>query len=275
MTDITDKPDDPVEKLLWVMARLRDPKDGCPWDVEQTFASIVPHTIEEAYEVADAIESEDWNAIPDEIGDLLFQVVFYAQMAKEDGRFDFHRIADGIAEKMIFRHPHVFGGEETPDSADAQVSAWEALKAKERRDKGGEEETQGPKSALDGVARGLPALTRALKLQKRAARVGFDWDDADGALAKLDEETAEVRAEMDAGAAPERLEDEIGDLLFTCVNLARKLDVDPEQALRRSSKKFESRFRTMEGALDKEGKAVDGSTADELDRRWNAAKAAL
>lgn len=275
MTKSQTPPADPIDKLLWVMARLRDPQGGCPWDIEQTFQSIVPHTIEEAYEVADAIESEDWDAIPDEIGDLLFQVVFYAQLAKEQGRFDFSGIADRIAEKMIFRHPHVFGAERTPESAEAQVTAWEALKAEERMAKGPPEPgASGPKSALDGVARGLPALTRALKLQKRAARVGFDWDDAAGALEKLDEETAEVRAEMATGNDPGLLEDEIGDLLFTCVNLARKLGVDPEQALRHGSSKFERRFRTLEDSLHAEGKTVGETPLADLDRRWNAAKAA-
>lgn len=272
MSDKPPQPADPVGKLLWIMARLRDPQGGCPWDLEQTFASIVPHTIEEAYEVADAIESGDWDAIPDEIGDLLFQVVFYAQLAKEQGRFDFAGIAGRIADKMIFRHPHVFGGEQMPETAEDQVSAWEALKAEERKAKGADAEM--PKSALDGVARGLPALTRALKLQKRAARVGFDWDDAQGALEKLDEEAAEVRAEMDGGSDPVRLEDEIGDLLFTCVNLARKLGVDPEQALRHGSSKFERRFRHLEDGLLAEGKSVEQTSPADLDLRWIAAKAA-
>lgn len=271
MTKLISKPEQPLEKLLWVMARLRDPNGGCPWDVEQTFATIVPHTIEEAYEVADAIEQEDWDAIPDEIGDLLFQVVFYAQMAKEEGRFDFHSIADGIAEKMIRRHPHVFGDADKVATADAQVSAWEALKAEERKDKGAIEQV---KSALDGVAVALPALTRAFKLQKRAARVGFDWDDADGALAKIEEETAEVRAEVAAKASADRLEDEIGDLLFSCVNLARKVGVDPEQALRRGSTKFDRRFRAMETDITADGSAIKDMTLDDLDKRWNVVKAA-
>lgn len=276
MNSNTQPPSDPIDRLLWVMARLRDPDGGCPWDIEQTFVSIVPHTIEEAYEVADAIESGDWDAIPDEIGDLLFQVVFYAQLAKEQGRFDFAAIAGRIADKMIFRHPHVFGGEQMPETADAQVTAWEALKAEERKAKGLDTVGGGaaPKSALDGVARGLPALTRALKLQKRAARVGFDWDDALGALEKLDEEAAELRAEMVAGSDPHRLEDEIGDVLFTCVNLARKLGVDPEQALRHGASKFERRFRRLEDGLRAEGKSVDQTSLADLDLRWNAAKAA-
>lgn len=272
MTDPT-PPSDPVEKLLWVMNRLRDPDGGCPWDLEQTFVTIVPHTIEEAYEVADAIESEDWAAIPDEIGDLLFQVVFYAQLAKEEGRFDFHTIANGIAEKMIFRHPHVFGGEKGPDTADDQVSAWEALKAQERANKG-QTATTAPKSALDGVARALPALTRAYKLQKRAARVGFDWDDATGALDKIDEEIKELRDELCPDADADRLEDELGDLLFSCVNVARKLGVDPEQALRRGSKKFESRFRAIEDSLSADGKTVAETPLDDLDKRWNTVKKA-
>lgn len=257
------------------MARLRDPQSGCPWDIEQTFATIVPHTIEEAYEVADAIEDQDWDAIPDEIGDLLFQVVFYAQMAKEQSRFDFHDIADGIAEKMIFRHPHVFGGHESPADANAQVNAWEALKAEERKAKGTDDAATGARqSALDGVARALPALTRAVKLQKRAARVGFDWDDSSGALDKVDEEAGEIRAEIAQGASPDRLEDEIGDLLFSCVNVSRKLGIDPEQALRRGCKKFETRFRNLEDSLNAEGKAVAETPLEELDRRWSASKAA-
>jgi MazG family protein len=256
-----------MNRLLEIMARLRDPRSGCPWDIEQTFATIAPHTIEEAYEVADAIAQGDMAALKDELGDLLFQVVFYSQMAKEDGAFDFDAVAAAITEKMIRRHPHVFG-EATVETADAQVAAWEATKERERRDKA---EGRLP-SALDGVALALPGLTRAAKLQKRAARVGFDWPEAAQVLDKIDEEIAEVRHEIAQGAPKDRLEDEVGDVLFACVNLARKLGIDPETALRRTNAKFERRFRHIEAALAAQGRSADAATLDEMEELWVAAK---
>lgn len=256
-----------IQELLDVMARLRDPERGCPWDVEQTFRTIAPHTIEEAYEVADAIEREDLEHLKDELGDLLFQVVFYAQMAKEAGAFDFADIVAGITDKMIRRHPHVFG-QSRVETAEAQTEAWEELKAREREQKAGARRP-GP---LDGVPPTLPAMTRALKLQKRAARVGFDWPDAGPVLDKVAEETEEICAEMRNGGAPERLDAEIGDLLFTCVNLARKLGVEPEGALRRCNARFERRFRAVEDGLARKGKSVEDASLEEMDALWEQAK---
>lgn len=257
----------PVDRLLEVMARLRDPQGGCPWDIQQTFATIVPHTIEEAYEVAEAIELGDIAQIKDELGDLLFQVVFYAQIGAEAGHFDFNAIAQGIADKMIRRHPHVFGSA-TIDTAEQQVVAWEALKAGERQGK-----TDTPRqSALDGVSTTLPALTRALKLQKRAGRVGFDWPEVAPVFDKVAEEVVEIKHEMIDGSDPQRLRDEVGDLLFSCVNLARKLDVDPETALRAANRKFERRFHAVEAALADQGRSPADATLDEMDALWEAAK---
>jgi len=257
-----------INRLLDIMARLRDPKTGCPWDVEQTFATIVPHTIEEAYEVAETIEQGDMAALKDELGDLLFQVVFYAQMAKEDGLFDFEEVAGAVADKMIHRHPHVFSGAKI-DTAEAQTSAWEALKAEERKsDRGGEADH----SALDGVINALPALTRAEKLQKRAARVGFDWPDALRVLDKLDEEVGEITHEIDNGGDPERLKDEVGDVLFVAVNLARKLGIDGETALRHANTKFEKRFRRMEREVAGQGRRMNDVPLDDLEAVWQRVK---
>ncbi len=242
--------------LLDIMRRLRDPKSGCPWDLEQSFASIAPHTIEEAYEVAEAIEANDPEMIKDEVGDLLFQVVFYARLAEEKGWFDFAAIAAAIAEKMIRRHPHVFGQAKI-DSAAAQTVAWEALKSAERKNKSGDS------SALDGVSLALPALTRAAKLQKRAARIGFDWPSAAPVLDKILEEVAELKEEMAANDRM-RMEAELGDLIFSCVNLARKLEIDPESALRKANRRFERRFRQVE----KSG----AQTPDEMEAAWAVAK---
>ncbi|MCW8915567.1 MAG: nucleoside triphosphate pyrophosphohydrolase [Magnetovibrio sp.] len=256
-----------LEGLLQLMAQLRSPDGGCPWDIEQTFATIAPHTIEEAYEVADAIDQGDMGHLKDELGDLLFQVVFYAQMAKEQGAFNFHDIAGGITTKMINRHPHVFGDQTGIDSADAQTVNWEALKAEERKSKA---ET-GRHGALDDVSRGFPALMRANKLQKRAARVGFDWPDAWPVFDKFREEVKELEAEIESGDQA-ALEHEVGDLLFTCVNLARKLGVDPESALRHANGRFESRFGHIEQSLWSEGRSVEGTDLAELDRLWDEAK---
>ena len=241
-----------IQTLLDVMAQLRDPEHGCPWDIEQTFATIAPYTIEEAYEVADAIARNDLAALKDELGDLLFQTVFHARMAQELGAFDFGDVVDAICAKMLRRHPHVFGGGDKPD--------WEVLKAAERA------ELADP-SALAGVALGLPALLRAEKLQKRAARTGFDWPDAEGAKAKIAEEIAEIEAAADQN---ER-EDEFGDLLFAVVNWARKSDIDPEAALRRANAKFEGRFRAMEARAGDRFAALDLDAKESL---WAVVKAA-
>ena len=256
-------------RLLEIMARLRDPQSGCPWDVEQTFRTIAPYTIEEAYEVAEAIEQNDLEALKDELGDLLLQVVFHARMAEEDRHFDFEAVAEAISDKMVRRHPHVFG-DVLVDSAAAQTRAWEDTKAAERAAKRTDGKTE---SALDGVTVGLPALTRAVKLQRRAARVGFDWPEALQVFEKIDEEIAEIKQEIYDGGAPERLEDEIGDLLFVAVNLARHLDVDPESALRRSNAKFERRFRSMERALLADHAALKALPLEVLEEAWQAAKA--
>ena len=245
------------------MARLRDRERGCPWDVEQTFRTIAPYTIEEAYEVAEAIERDDMAALADEFGDLLFQVVFHARMAEEAGHFDFDDVARGIADKMRRRHPHVFGDKEIADAA-AQTRHWEDLKAGERA-----EAASGSASALDGVALGLPALLRALKLQKRAARVGFDWPDALQVFAKCAEELAELQDEMEADGEPARMTDEIGDLLFVLVNLARHLEIDPEGALRHANAKFERRFRAVERAFDHD---LAGVALDDMEAAWQRAK---
>ena len=228
----------PIDRLLAVMRRLRDPETGCPWDIEQTFATIAPYTIEEAYEVADAIDRADWEELRGELGDLLLQVVYHAQMAAEAGHFVFDDVATAIADKMVARHPHVFGAAEVK-SAEVQREDWEALKATEREAKAAADGAT--PSLLDNLPHGLPALTRALKLQKRARRVGFDWPDLEGVRDKVNEELDELER-----ATPDERELELGDLLFTLVNHARRLGLDPETALRRANAKFETRFRRME-----------------------------
>ncbi|MHA3977268.1 nucleoside triphosphate pyrophosphohydrolase [Halovulum sp. GXIMD14794] len=258
-----------MERLLEIMARLRDPETGCPWDIEQNWQTIIPYTIEEAHEVADAIEREAWPEVKAELGDLLLQVVYYAQMAREEGRFDFDAIVKGIADKMVARHPHVFGDESRDKSADDQVRDWEKIKAAERAAEGRGERT----GALDGVALGLPALTRALKLQKRAARVGFDWTEVGDVLDKVSEECAELAEAKDRESA-DRIEEEFGDLMFVMVNLGRHLEVDPEQALRRANGKFTRRFEAIEAALAARGKTPQESSLEEMDALWDAAKAA-
>ncbi len=263
-----------IERLLSVMARLRDPAKGCPWDREQSFATIVPYTLEEAYEVADAIAAGNLTTLKDELGDLLFQVVFYAQMAREDGHFDFADIAQGIADKMERRHPHVFG-DALIETAAAQTVAWEATKARERA---ADTADGKPASILDGVARALPALTRAEKLTKRAARHRFDWPEAAQVLDKIEEEIAELRVEMaqakTAQSAPkDRLADELGDLLFACANLARKLELDPEATLRAANDKFTRRFQRVEALLAERGRTPGQSTLEEMDSLWDQVKA--
>lgn len=266
----TDHPD-PLRRLLDIMARLRDPRAGCVWDIEQTFATIAPHTIEEAYEVADAIEQADMAALREELGDLLLQVVYHAQMASEAGHFGFDDVAATICDKMIERHPHVFGNAEVASSA-AQTRQWEAQKAEERRRKASANGNAAP-SALDGVILALPALTRALKIQNRAARVGFDWSAADQVLDKIREEVDEIAHEMASDAPTARLDDEIGDLLFACTNLARKLGIDPEGALRRGTAKFERRFHRVEALLAAMGRSPEAADLDEMEALWGRTKA--
>ncbi len=250
-----------IKALLEVMARLRDPEAGCPWDREQTLASIVPHTLEEAYEVADAITRGDMGDLRDELGDLLFQVVFYARIAEERGDFAFDDVVQAICDKLIRRHPHVFAGADIID-AEAQTAAWEAHKAHERRDKHGE-------GTLAGVALALPALSRAAKLTKRAARVGFDWPDLPPVFDKMQEELDELRHELAQGSIDvERVEDEMGDVLFVASNLARKAGVDPEVALRRANAKFERRFAAMEALAAAEGVSLDTLNLDRWEALW-------
>jgi ATP diphosphatase len=264
--------DDPnlhnIRRLLDIMARLRDPEGGCPWDVEQTFDTIAPYTIEEAYEVADAIQRGDSADLRDELGDLLLQVVFHARIAEEAGLFAFEDVAGAIADKMVRRHPHVFG-DETVETEAAQRIAWEDVKAAERAEKA----RGAPASVLDDVPLALPALLRAEKLQKRAARVGFDWAEAAPILAKIEEEIAELRHEMESGGGKARLADEMGDLLFVAVNLARHLRLDPETALRGTNAKFERRFRRIEALCRESGRDPDAMSLDELDAFWGRAKA--
>jgi MazG family protein len=260
MTD--EKTTGPIDTLLSIMARLRDPERGCPWDREQDFATIAPYTIEEAYEVADAIERGDMPALKEELGDLLLQVVFHARMAEEAGLFGFDDVANAISDKMWRRHPHVFSDAEIVTIA-AQNEAWEAHKEAERAAKGG------AVSVLDGIALAYPALLRAAKVARRAARIGFDWPDASGVIAKITEETAEIEAEIAAAAGPGRLEDEVGDLLFAVANLARKLDIEPETALRRATAKFERRFRRVESLAAERG---IGRDLDALEALWQQAK---
>ena len=247
-----------LDRLLAIMATLRDPERGCDWDRAQRFETIVPHTIEEAYEVADAIQRQDLDDLRGELGDLLLQVVYHARIAEEAGHFTLEDVAEAICDKMEARHPHIF--------ADGTSPGWETLKAQERAAKGS-------KSAMDGVAVALPALLRAEKLQKRAARVGFDWDDAAPVFEKLDEEIAELRDAVAAGRARE-VEEELGDLLFTVVNLARKLKVDGETALAGSTRKFVSRFRAVEAEIAAQGRRIEDASPEEMNELWERHKAA-
>ena len=263
---IVHSPDGTMERLLEIMRRLRHPEKGCPWDIEQDFATIAPYTIEEAYEVADAIEREAWDELRSELGDLLFQSVFHAQMAEEAGHFTFNDVAKAISDKMVSRHPHVFGTEGNDFSADTQVDRWEEVKAAERAAKS---ETR----VLDGVAVGLPALLRAMKLQKRAARVGFDWPSTDQVIDKIIEESRELVEARDT-LTQDEVEEEMGDLLFVVANLARHLNVDPEAALRRTNAKFIRRFNALEDALIAKGSSPEQSNLDEMDALWDAAKLA-
>ncbi len=255
-----------INRLLDIMRRLRDPRSGCPWDREQTYRSLVPHTLEEAYEVADAIEQNDLQHLPDELGDLLFQVVFYAQIGREQGRFDFEQVAQGISDKLIRRHPHVFA-DVAIDTAEEQTRAWEEHKRRERDRKA----SSGRAGVLDGVSLALPALVRAAKLQRRAARVGFDWPNVEGVIAKVQEEWAELESEIRTDAPAERLAEELGDLLFSCVNLARHLDIEPEAALRTANLKFEQRFRYIETELRARG-GIEQANLQDMDAAWEKAK---
>jgi nucleoside triphosphate diphosphatase len=255
-----------LDQLLAIMARLRDKEQGCPWDRGQDFVTIAPYTIEEAYEVADAVARRDMAALKDELGDLLFQVVFHARMAEEAGLFDFAEVCAAIVAKMIRRHPHVFGNAEIASAA-AQSAAWEEHKALERHARAAA--AGNTESVLDGVALALPALLRSAKIQQRAARIGFDWPQARPVIAKLNEEIAELEAELDGGANPARIEDEMGDLLFAAANLARKLEIDPEAALRGATRKFERRFRRVEILAAERG---IGRDLTKLDALWHEIK---
>lgn len=270
-----------IDDLKALMARLRDPEIGCPWDTRQSFKTIVPHTLEEAYEVADAIDREDYPHLKDELGDLLFQVIFYAQMGKEDGHFDFEAIVDNLVRKLVRRHPHVFPAgtldsridpDNRPDETWIKES-WERIKAEERAMVPPSEE---PASRLDGIARTLPAMARAEKLQKRAARHGFDWPEIEPVFDKLHEELDELKEAWHAaqtGAGDhDAVEDELGDLLFVCVNLARFMKVNPEQALKRTNHKFDSRFRAIERILTREGRDMDEESLDALEAVYQTVK---
>ncbi len=266
-----------LEDLLYLMARLRDPHSGCPWDLKQHWQSIVPHTLEEAYEVVEAIEAQDWAHVAEELGDLLFQVVYYARFAQEEGRFDFAQILQGLVEKLLRRHPHVFPNGQLTDQAEAggldeaEVKArWEAIKAQERAQKQADQSV----SVLAGVPLHLPAMTRAVKLQKRAAQVGFDWDQADQVLDKLEEELGEIREALAQGKQ-QAVAEEVGDLLFACANLARHLKVDPEAAVRQTNRKFERRFHWIEAQCEQQNRSMTGPDAPDLatmEAWWQAAK---
>ncbi|MCC6441083.1 MAG: nucleoside triphosphate pyrophosphohydrolase [Rhodanobacteraceae bacterium] len=255
-----------IDDLLAIMARLRDPENGCPWDVKQDFESIVPYTIEEAYEVADAVDRKDFPALCDELGDLLLQVVFHARMAEEAGHFVFADVVDAICTKLTVRHPHVFGDVQA-DTAEEVLTNWEAIK-RQQREKAGDED----RSAWAGIARGLPEWQRAVKLQKRAATVGFDWPDMKPVFAKLHEELVELEAEFDARADKVRLTDELGDVLFVCTNLARHAGVDVSAALRHANAKFERHFRCMEDLAREAGGQLEGQSLEAQESLWQRAK---
>ena len=257
-------PDGGMPRLLEIMRRLRDPDTGCPWDIAQDFGTIAPYTIEEAYEVADAIARADWPDLEGELGDLLLQTVYHAQIGAEAGHFSFDSVVKNIADKMVARHPHVFGDDSRDKTADEQVADWEKIKAAERA-------TRAQGGVLDGVALGLPALMRAVKLQKRAARVGFGWPDTSHVLDKIIEESRELIAARDSLSHAE-IKDEMGDLLFVLANLARHLDVDPEEALRGTNDKFTRRFKGIEAALAARGKTPADSDLAEMDALWEAEK---
>ena len=258
-----------MNNLLTVMAQLRHPEHGCPWDLEQDYSSLVPHTLEEVHEVIECIEAGDLESLQGELGDLLFQIVFYARLAEEQGHFSFDDVAGAIADKLVRRHPHVFANDSVTDS-DHQTEKWEAIKAEERQQQAGENGSEKP-GILAGVSRALPALVRAQKLQRRAARVGFDWPDTKGVYEKIQEELAELQ-EAAERQRREHIEEELGDLLFSCVNLSRHYEIDAETALRKASRKFETRFERIEAQLQQSGKDMQGQTPEQLDNMWIAAK---
>jgi ATP diphosphatase len=259
-----------ITRLLEIMARLRDREQGCPWDKQQTFATILPFTLEEVYEVADAIERGDMDELKSELGDLLFQIVFYAQMAKEQGLFEFGDIVAGISDKLVQRHPHVFATAEIKSAA-AQTLAWEKHKEQERAQKAASESR--PASMLDNIPLALPGLMRAAKLQRRVARVGFEWPDIMPVLDKIEEEIGELREALANGGKRDEMEHEIGDLMFACVNLARHADIDPEVALRSVNRRFETRFRRVEALAGEQGRILPEMTLAEMDELWEQAKA--
>ncbi|WP_339781898.1 nucleoside triphosphate pyrophosphohydrolase [uncultured Marinobacter sp.] len=273
-----------IEDLKVLMARLRDPETGCPWDARQTFKSLVPHTLEEAHEVADAIERENHTDLKDELGDLLFQVIFYAQIGAEEGQFSFDSVVDNLVRKLVRRHPHVFpegtldsriDPDNRPDEAWIKES-WERIKAEERAQKHAEDSPAATPGRLDGIARTLPAMVRAEKLQKRAARHGFDWPNIEPVFDKLHEEIDELKEAWQAAESGQgdhdAVEDELGDLLFVCVNLARFMKVNPEQAVGRTNHKFEARFRAIEQVLERQGRSFDEETLEALDEIWQSVK---
>ncbi len=258
------EPEASIARLIAIVRKLRDPKEGCPWDIVQTFSSIAPHTIEEAYEVADAIERQDWDDLKSELGDLLFQSIFHAQIAEEKGLFSFCDVVDNMSEKMVARHPHVFGDELRNKTMEQQSQDWETIKAKERIKKS-------QKGVLDGVAKGLPALVRSLKLQKRAARVGFDWLETKEIFAKISEEIDELKCEIDS-VNLEKVEEEFGDVLFVLTNLGRRLRINPETALSRANTKFTQRFEWIESMLLTNGRDLTDCSLNELNELWKQAK---
>lgn len=263
--DLIHDQDAGIERLITIMRQLRDPKTGCPWDIEQDFDSIAPYTIEEAYEVADAIERRAFDELESELGDLLLQTVYHTAIGEEAGHFTFQSVVRAVSDKMVARHPHVFGDEDRDKSAEQQTADWEQIKAAERAGKA-------QKGTLDGVAIGLPALLRALKLQKRAARVGFDWPSTDEVIDKIVEESRELVEARDTLSHTE-IEEEFGDLLFVVANLGRHLGVDPEAALRRTNAKFTNRFEAVEAKLAERGKTPAESTLEEMDALWDEVKA--
>ena len=261
-----------IQKLLDIMRALRDPETGCPWDRRQTFKTIAPYTIEEAYEVADAIETGDMDELQSELGDLLLQVVYHAQIADEENHFNFTEVVACINKKLVARHPHIFGSVKI-DTAEAQSKHWESIKVDERKTKA--ESNNHKASVLDGISLNMPALCRAQKLQVRAAQVGFDWDDIQSVFAKIDEEVGEIREAINDQEDKEKLTEELGDTLFVCVNLARHMQIDAEAALRSANKKFQNRFRYIETKLEDQNKAPEDVTLQELDRLWDEAKQQL
>jgi ATP diphosphatase len=273
MQEFTMTPSRDIGRLIEIMAALRTPKTGCPWDLAQNFSTIAPYTVEEAYEVADAIARDDMADLEEELGDLLLQVVYHARMAEEQGAFSFGDVVQAITEKMIRRHPHVFGdmaGALHEHGPQAVAGLWDRIKAEEKESKAGSKDVSADNGALAGVPVALPALTRALKLQAKASKVGFDWNDPRAVLKKIREEADEIEAELDA--APDRAAAEVGDLLFAAVNLARHLRADPESVLRDTNQKFERRFASIEKALAARGKAPQDATLAEMDALWNEAK---